>query len=162
MSSVEERLRRIEDRQELVDLVVRYFNACDEQDYDTLAEVFSTDAEMGEGYGRDQIVELIREDRCLMGSTIHSSDSMLFSFEDADRAGGVIGAHCELSRGGRTLYGAMRYVDTYVRERGIWRVRSREVKMLHIGSWDEVGDSLTAETPVRWPGEAAAAADSLV
>jgi hypothetical protein len=162
MTTVEERLRRLEDRQELADLVVRYFNACDEQDFDAVAETFATDGEMGEGYGRDQVAELIREDRSLMGPTIHSPDSMLFTFTDDDHASGVIAAHCELSRGGRTLYGAMRYLDTYVRERGTWRIATREVRMIHVGGWDEVGDSLSGEAPVRWPGEPPAAADPLV
>jgi SnoaL-like domain len=162
MTSVEERLQRIEDRQELADLAVRYFNACDERDFDTIAEAFATDAEMGEGYGRDQIVELIREDRSLMGTTIHSPDSMLFTFADADHASGVIGSHCELARDGRTLYGAMRYIDTYVRERGTWRIQTREVKMIHVGGWEEVADSLSGETPVRWPGEIPAVGAPLV
>ncbi len=153
------RVRRIEDRFALQDLVVRYFNACDEEDYDALAETFATDAEFADAYGRDQVVEILREDRSTMGTTIHSPDSMLFTFTGEDTATGVIGAHCELARGGASLYGAMRYVDEYVRERGDWRILRREIRLFHIGPWTEIAESLTGDTPVRWPGRPPAPAD---
>ncbi|MDO8212567.1 nuclear transport factor 2 family protein [Conexibacter sp. CPCC 206217] len=155
------RLRRLEDRAELHDLVVRYFFACDDDDWDALSEVFSNDAEFAGAFGRDQVVEVMAESRSEMGPTIHTPDGILFTFDegDDDVAHGVIGAHWELSVDGRTLYGAVRYEDEYVRERGSWRIRRRSHRVAHIGPWEEVATSLTTETPVRWPGRAPAAAD---
>lgn len=147
------RLRRLEDRAALHDLVVRYFVALDDLDWDTLSESFAWEAETMGAYGRDQVAEILREERSKMGPTVHTPDFMLFTFESDDRATGVIGSHWELSRDGSTLFGAARYHDTYVRENGAWRILEREVGVVHVGPWDQVSTSLTEELRVRWPGE---------
>jgi len=155
------RLRRLEDRAELEDLVVRYFLACDDDDWDALFEVFSADAEFADAFGRDQVVEAMRESRAGMGPSVHTPDGTLFTFDERDEnaARGVVTAHWELSMGGRTLYGAVRYEDEYVRERDRWRIRRRAIRIRHVGPWEEVASSLTSATPVRWPGRDAVPAD---
>ncbi len=157
MSDLEKRLRRLEDRAELQDLVVRYFVAADDDNYIALAATFSSDAvfEAGGFHGgssREEIVEFIRNDRRSMGPTIHTPNFTLFEFPGEDHATGLVGAHLELSRGGRTLFGAVRYEDEYVRAEGRWRIRRRRMLAIHIGPWEEVGTSLTADLRVRWPG----------
>jgi len=152
LKNLERRLAHLEDRHQLEDLVVRYFLACDERDYAALAEVFSDDAEFAGGSGRDEVVGNLQGDRDTMGATIHTPDFFLFDLEPgADTARGTIGAHCELSRGGRTLFGAMRYIDEYVRTDSGWKISKRQIKLYHVGPWEEVATSLTDELRVRWP-----------
>jgi 3-phenylpropionate/cinnamic acid dioxygenase small subunit len=164
MSDLEGRIRRLEDRAELQDLLVRYFLAADDDDYPALAETFASDATFTAGgfdggSSRAEVVEFIRADRRNMGPTIHTLNYSLFSFQDDDHATGVVGAHLELSRGGSTLFGAVRYADQYVREEGRWRIRHRNMLTIHVGPWEQVGSSLTSELRVRWPGAAPQKAD---
>jgi len=157
VTTIEERLRRLEDRAELQDLVVRYFVASDDDDYATLAEVFAPECSFGasgfEGArGREAVVESLCVARSYMGATVHTPNYALFTFQSDDRASGVVGAHLELAMAGKTLFGAVRYTDEYVRWEGRWRFRSREMRAIHMGPWDEVATSLTDEFCVRWPG----------
>lgn len=157
MTPIEERLRRLEDRAELQDLIVRYFIASDDDDYETLADVFAPECSFrASGFegaqGRKAVVENLRIGRSYMGATVHSPDYALISFKDDDHAIGIVGAHLELSMGGKTLFGAVRYSDEYVRWEGRWRFHSREMRCIHMGPWEDVKTSLTDELCVRWPG----------
>jgi hypothetical protein len=157
MSDLEQRIRRLEDRAELHDLVVRYFMAADDDDYEALGATFASDGEFRAGgfpggSSRQEVVDFIREDRKSMGVTVHTHNYALIEFKGDDEASGVVGAHLELARGGKSLYGAVRYVDDYVREDGSWRIRKREMLAIHVGPWEDVATSLTAENRVRWPG----------
>jgi hypothetical protein len=157
MSDLEERVRRLEDRAELEDLVARYFVAADDDDYATLASCFAEDGEFSAGgfpggSTRLEIVDFIRNDRQSMGTTVHTPNYALLQFDGNDRATGLVGAHLELSRSGKALFGAVRYVDEYVRRDGNWQIRKREMRTIHVGPWDEVVTTLTSDQPVRWPG----------
>ncbi|MES2261743.1 MAG: nuclear transport factor 2 family protein [Pseudomonadota bacterium] len=157
MWEIEKRIRRLEDRAELNDLVVRYFLAVDDDDYAALAATFADDSQFSAGgfpgaSGRDAIVESLRGSRTHMGATVHTPDYALFSFQSDEAATGTVGAHLELAMDGRTLYGAVRYQDAYVRAQGGWRIARRDMRVIHMGPWVEVGSSLSAELRVRWPG----------
>jgi hypothetical protein len=157
MPDLEQRIRRLEDRAELNDLVVRYFVAVDDDDYATLAQTFASQASFSAGgfdgaHGRDAIVDSLRASRAQMGATVHTPDYTLFTFHGDSEASGLVGAHLELSMAGKTLYGAVRYTDTYVRESGRWCLSQRDMRVIHVGPWEEVGGSLTSELNVKWPG----------
>jgi hypothetical protein len=92
--TIEERLRRLEDRIELQNLMLRYFIGCDDDNYEDLARVFADDAEYADGTGPAEIVGILRESRSQMGATIHTPDYMLIEFADADHASAVVGVHC--------------------------------------------------------------------
>lgn len=159
MSDLERRIRRLEDRVELQDLVVRYFIASDDDDYAMLASTFARDGVFSAGsfpggVGRDAVVECLRSGRKMMGPTVHTPNYTLFTFKDDDHATGLVGAHLELSIGGRTVFGAVRYVDEYVRLDGRWQFSKRDMRTIHMGPWEDVGSSLTADLNVRWPGVA--------
>jgi hypothetical protein len=68
-------------------------------------------------------------------------------------------AHLEIGIGGTTVYGAVRYLDSYAREDGQWRIASREMRAVHVGSWDQVASSLNEPNNVRWPGAEPAPSD---
>jgi hypothetical protein len=157
MVDIESRIRRLEDRAELEDLVVRYFIAADDGDYETLATIFSADARFSAGSfdggsSRSAVVESLRASGASMGPTVHTPNYTLLTFKGDDSATGLIGAHLELSLGGRTMFGAVRYVDEYVRAEGRWQIRSRHMRTIHIAPWEDVGTSLTEELNIRWPG----------
>jgi SnoaL-like domain len=164
MTDTEKRLRRLEDRAELQDLVVRYFYAADDDDFAELEAVFTPDAtfifggHVG-GTSRQQVLEFLAAERKNMGVTVHTPHGMLFRFQDADHATGLVGAHLELARGGTTVISACRYADEYVRLDGQWRIRRRELLVIHAGPWEDVATSLTADLRARWPGYPAGPAD---
>lgn len=161
---LEQRIRRLEDRAAISDLVVSYFLASDDDDLDGVAASFTADATFSSSgalnaTGRDAIVEFIRDARTYMGLTVHTPHYVQCQFEAEDRATGLVGAHLELVLGGVSVFGAVRYVDSYVREGKVWRFASRDMRTVHIAPWNEVGSSFPSTTPVRWPGGGEAPSD---
>ncbi|PKW16380.1 nuclear transport factor 2 family protein [Saccharopolyspora spinosa] len=164
MTDLEARIRRIEDRAEIEDLVLKYFLAADDDDWETLGWTFAENGSFSAGAfpggsDRESVVKFIQADRQNMGVTIHTQNTTLIKFTDDDHASGVVGAHLELARGGTTIYGAVRYYDEYVRTADGWKFASREMAIIHVGPWDEVGTSLTTTNRARWPGADPAPAD---
>ena len=154
---LEQRLRRIEDRFELQDLVVKYFNASDGDDYPALEDMFTPEAifvgsGFGEAQGRDAVMAFLISSRATMGMTVHTPNYLLVNFEGENRATGQVGAHLELTLGGKGMFGAVRYLDQYVRVEDGWRIHRREMLVIHISPWEEVGRSLASDLCVRWPG----------
>lgn len=157
MTDAEQRLRRLEDRAELEDLVARYFLAADGDDADGLADSFTVDGSFSVsgalcGESRAAVVAFLVGERARMGLTVHTPNLMLFTLDDAARASGIVTAHLELVLGGQSLFGAVRYLDRYVRDGNRWRIRSRDMRTVHIAPWAEVGEAFKSEAPVRWPG----------
>ncbi|PFG49925.1 SnoaL-like protein [Amycolatopsis sulphurea] len=155
---------RLEDRAAIEDLVLKYFLAADDDDWETLGASFAEDGSFSAGAfpggdDRESVVKFIQADRQNMGVTVHTQNTTLLTFTDDDHADGVVGAHLELARGGTTVYGAVRYYDTYVRTAEGWQIKTREMAIIHVGPWDEVGTSLTAPNRARWPGADPAPAD---
>lgn len=164
MNAVEPRLRRLEIRAELEDLVTRYFLAADGDDAHGLAESFTEDAVFSVSgqpcaETRDGIVAFLVGERTKMGLTVHSPHLALFTFADEAQASGVVGAHLELVLGEQSLFGAVRYQDRYRQHAGRWRIRSRDMRVVHIAPWADVGASLLSDTPVRWPDQPALPTD---
>lgn len=161
---IEQRLRRLEDRAAINDLVVAYFLAADGDDLDGVGASFTTDATFSSSgavnaTGRDGIVEFIRGARNHMGLTVHTPHYAQLTFDGDDTATGLVGAHLELVLAGEALYGAVRYVDRYVRENGRWLINTRDMRTIHIAPWLGVGEAFASEGPVRWPGAAPAHSD---
>jgi uncharacterized protein (TIGR02246 family) len=157
LPSLEDRIRKLEDRAALQDLVADYFKATDDDDYDTLAGCFTEDASFGAsgfdgGGGRDGIIAFLRTARAGMGQTVHTPNYVQLRFTDDDHASGVVGAHLELGMGDQTFYAAVRYLDSYARVEGRWQISSREMKAVHVSPWADVGTSLSTPLNVRWPG----------
>ena len=149
MSDIEQRLRRVEDRIELRDLVARYCLATDDRDYDTLAEVYAADAvytgPSGRCEGRDAVIAYVRQAMDGYGGSVHTAHHQLVDFDDDDHATGVVTAHVEMGIGDETRFGAMRYRDRYARIDGRWRIAERTLDFVHIGPWSQVAQSLTTQ-----------------
>jgi len=153
MADLEERVRLLEDRLDIEELVIRYFRAIDAMDMAEVTSMFAADARFGEQVGREAIVEFQGASRRAMGVAIHTPHYVDVVFDGHDRAVGAVGAHCELERGGACLVGALRYNDSYVRSPGGWVFAARDVEYFFLCPWAEVDTSLTAAQRVRWPGE---------
>jgi hypothetical protein len=157
MVNIDSRIRRLEDRAELHDLVVKYSIAADDGDEETQAAIFAADAHLSiaifkGGNSRSEIVEWFRDCRANTGLTVHTPNYTLFTFTGDNSATGLVGAHLELALGDSTVFGAVRYVDEYTRAEGRWQIRSRQMRTIHVGPWGDVGTSLTKELNVCWPG----------
>lgn len=164
MDTLENRVRRLEDRAAIDDLVVRYFLAADGDDLNGVGACFTDDAIFASSgvvnaKGRQSIVDFIAGARAHMGLTIHTPHYGLYTFGDDDHATGLVGAHLELVLGGETLFGAVRYQDAYSRIGGEWLISRRDMRTIHIAPWNEVDETMRSELPVRWPGSAPSPSD---
>lgn len=157
MSDLEDRLARLEARADIEALVVRYFLACDGDDVAQLRRSFAANATFSTSgqiaaTGLDAILDYLVDARSHMGLTVHTPNYVLLEDLQADRARGLVGAHLELVLGGVSLFGAVRYVDDYIRVDGAWVFARRDMRTIYIGPWAEVGIALESDGPVRWPG----------
>lgn len=164
MGTIEDRLRRLEDRAAIDDLVVRYFLAADGDDMEGVAACFTDDAAFASSgvvnaQGRQGIADFIAGARSHMGLTVHTPHYGLYTFETGDRAAGIVGAHLELVIGGHTLFGAVRYQDAYNRTDEGWRIARRDMRTIHMAPWNDVGDAMKSAFPVRWPGAEPSSSD---
>ena len=164
MATLENRVRKLEDRAELHDLVATYFQATDDDDYARLSDCFTRDATFAaSGYpdsaGRAAITEFLKMARSGMGQTVHTPNYVHLDFEGADMATGTVAAHLELGIGEATYFAAVRYLDRYRRDEGQWRIARREMRAIHVGPWSDVGTSLSSPLNIRWPGAAPQASD---
>ena len=157
MTSIEDRIRRLEDKSAIDELNFRYFLASDGDDFAAIGDSFTDDATFASsghvgGEGRRGIVDFIRGARGHMGLTIHTPHYGLYTFISDDCATGLVGAHLELVLGGQSTYGAVRYVDEYRREGDRWRIAARDMRTIYIGDWSKAAGVFASPTPVQWPG----------
>ena len=137
-ASLEERLRRIEDYQAIVDLKGRYCNACDggwdrpSHDVGAMADLFTSDA-VWDGrpglplaQGRDTILAMMAKFREQLPFIIHHIMNPVIDI-DGDSASGNWHAiiHYRRSHGASTSFAI--YDETYVRTDSGWRIQSLRV-----------------------------------
>ena len=161
--SLEGRIRRLEDRAEIGDLITNYAVAVDDRDFETLGEMFSRDAVFdnvrGVEHGRERVMAYYRARLGEFGPTFHVPHSHSIRFDTKDSAHGVVLAHAELAIGRDTCVIALRYQDHYLREDGRWRFRQRAVRQLYAMPLAELPTGLALDLRKRWPGTDPAAAD---
>ena len=135
MSDLETRLRRLEDRAEIHELLARYANACDDRDMVALADCFSADFEFdsvaGHVVGRDAAMNYYHERLGMYGVTFHIPHTLVLKELGADTARGLVTSHAEMEIEHELFVTAFRYHDHYVREGGRWRFRVRGVRAFY-------------------------------
>jgi len=163
-SALAARIRTLEDRAELRELVARYGIAVDDRDIDALTELFTPDAEfrsadgvMG-AVGREAVIEQFRGRFAALKATNHiAHDQILELGPDPDAAAGLVSSHAEVCRNGRVLLAALRYRDRYRRHEGRWRFAERALSFLYYLPVEEYAEGLASRLRMRAYGDRRAA-----
>jgi hypothetical protein len=155
------RIRRLEDRAELRELVSRYCLAIDDSDWDALLGLFAADAKMAGQVGPEGVVGVLRSIRSGYGRTIHTALDQVLEFGDDDHASGIVPSRGELAIAGQTVLCAMRYLDHYVRVDGEWLFADRVLRFNYALPWAAMAGAMTGELPVAWPGADPLPADDM-
>jgi len=158
--SLEQRIRRLEDRSELRELVARYGIARDDRDIDALTELFTPDAcfrsrdGVMNAVGREAVLEQFRGRFSALKATNHIAHDLILTFDsDPDTASGLMTSHAEVWRNGRALIAAMRYSDTYRKHDGRWRFADRLLAFLYYLPVDEYAQGLGSRLRMRAYGD---------
>jgi len=159
--TLEHRLRRLEDRADLRDLVGRYGIAIDDRDLEAVAAMFTPDAQfrskdgvMG-ATGRDAIVEQFKGRYAALGATNHFCHDQILTFDDqdADLVQGLVTSHAEVFRIGKAMITALRYADVYRRYEGRWCFADRLLSFLYYLPVEEYAEGLGSRLRMRAYGD---------
>jgi len=139
MPPLEERIRRLEARVDIDDLIARYGLVMDNRDVAALPELFTADVvvESSEGgmhaVGRDAVVELFLARFRVLGPSNHVTHDRIVTFDAADpnRAKGLVLSHAEMRVSEESMVAAIRYVDAYRRDNGRWRFAERRLHFMY-------------------------------
>jgi hypothetical protein len=163
------RVRRLEDRAAIGELVVLYGYVMDEHDSAGIRDLFCSDATMRssdgvvDASGIDEIVEMFQGRYAVLGPTNHFTHGHVIRFDDEapDIATGLLSSHAEVIRNGVPMLVALRYEDRYRRVDGRWRFADREMSYMYylpageyVGGVGDPGGSLRAygdRRPAQWP-----------
>ena len=158
--SVETRLRRLEDRAELRELVARYAVAIDDRDIEAITALFTPDGAFRSrdgvmnARGREAVVEQFRGRFKALTVSYHFSHDQILSFAgDPETARGLVTAHAEVWRNGRALVAALRYEDMYRRHEGRWCFADRLLSFLYYLPVDEYAQGLGDRLRMRAYGD---------
>lgn len=164
MSDLEARIQRLEDRQAILDLVARYYNAVDDRDIDAVGAMFCLDGVFGRfngsdrAEGRDAIVRFYNDRLSLAGPSFHYPHAHVIDFHSDIEASGVVTAHAELGVEDKMVMTGFRYQDRYRKESdGRWRFAERLTRFFYMMSHDELHEHYSDPIRIRWPGEPMAA-----
>jgi hypothetical protein len=157
---LEARVRRLEDRLAISELVARYGILLDNREYSAVGELFTEDARFWQHVGdtdartRRGIVAFYRERLGHSGPSYHYPHSQVVTFEGDDAATGVVAAHAEMGIEGRMILVGLRYHDRYERGGdGRWRFAERETWFHYFMPADELPSRYSDEIRRTWPGQ---------
>lgn len=132
------RLRRLEDREAIRDLIGRYSLAVDNHDFAALGALWHPDAVYGyvdqpQATGARAIAALLEERIGPSGPSFHVNHDQIVDWDerDPDRASGIVFCHAEVAPGGHQYQAAIRYHDRYVRHAGRWLFAQRFLGFLY-------------------------------
>ena len=133
LQPLEQRLRRLEDREAIRELIAQYGFAVDDRDIEKLSSCFTRDGTFRsldgvlDARGRDAVIAQFHGRFAVLGPSNHYTHDAILSFDDSDtdRAAGLVNSHAEVVRNGQAMWAALRYRDEYAREDGRWRFRER-------------------------------------
>jgi hypothetical protein len=158
------RTRRLEDRAELQELIVRYGIALDAHDLVTLGGLYAPDGSLElksgrvKGRGRAAVVEYYAQRLLALPRANHFSHGQVLEFDptDEDRARGLVMSHAELWSEGQAKLAALRYEDEYVRVPGEgWRFQRRVEAFLYFLPLEDYSGWGADRVPVRMAGKTA-------
>lgn len=155
-TDLEERIRLLEDRAELQELVARYGRLVDDRDLAGVADLYTADAVFDSTHGpisgRDAVIEYYRGQLSRYGMSYHYPHSHAIEFTGPDEATGIVSAHAELAIGDTAFVVALRYLDDYRREGGRWLFHRRRALQLYAAPLADLPAVLCGTHRKRWPG----------
>jgi len=155
MTSIEElesRIDRLESRAAIRELVTKYAVACDEHDIPGLRTLFTADAvfkspsSFMQSSGREEITSMFVEVLKTRGPGYHWTHDLIVNFgDDENTATGVVYSHAETTPNGVVSIAAMKYLDKYRREAGVWYFSEREIHFFYYVPMTEYLETLNQE-----------------
>ena len=132
MTTLEQRLQRLEDRDAIHQLFIDYGRFLDAGDIDAYASLFAADGEvllgpMGRATGRDNIRELMRKILSgRVGSAFHIISSPAVTLNGDEATSEVMWTVIQRDAQGKPFLSSMgRHVDRLVRVNGAWQIAQR-------------------------------------
>jgi ketosteroid isomerase-like protein len=137
--SLEDRVRRLEDRVAIGELIARYCLVMDNREVDAIESLFTPDIHFWSAdgvmnsHGRPAAVEMFKGRFTVLGPSNHVTHDRIVEFDpgDPDRATGLVLSHAEMQRKGQPMLAAMRYQDVYQRCDGRWCFRERGLSFMY-------------------------------
>lgn len=160
-AGIEARLRRIEDKADIEDLVVLYGFVMDERDLDGVRRLFAEDATLRShdgvfaASGLDQILQTYQGRFDVLGPTNHVSHGHVVRFDSGnpDIARGLVAGHAEVVRNDEPMLVALRYRDVYRRTEAGWRFQDRLMGYMYYASVRNYAEALQGPLSVRAYGD---------
>lgn len=155
-ATLEARIDRLESREQIRELHVRYAILIDDHEFDALGDLFTADARFGrpgrQHSGRDAIIANYRVRGAQYPISMHDPHGAVIEFVDDDHATGQVVALSEQASEEHTVITAFRYDDEYVRADGRWRFAARSVRTLYAMTHAELAaGGLGRDLRNRWP-----------
>jgi uncharacterized protein (TIGR02246 family) len=156
-SALAERVRELEDRFALNELVARYCAAVDDCDREALLELFTEDASFGSttgsgATGRETLADFALGRAATEDWSIHYPHTHIIDFVSEDEARGVVLMHAEMGwEGDRCIRAAMRYNDEYKRVDGKWRFAKRLVQFYYCMDLGTFANGYDNTHRKQWP-----------
>jgi ketosteroid isomerase-like protein len=149
-NSIEKRIRRLEDREAIHELIARYAIAMDDRDLAAFPEVFTQDTVLRSqdgvmnAVGLAAVTELFRGRFLVLGPSNHFTHDKILQFDerDADVASGIVSSHAEMNRKGEAMLAAIRYHDRYRRDAGQWKIAERVLSFFYYVPTSQYLDAL--------------------
>jgi ketosteroid isomerase-like protein len=158
--ALEKRLRVLEDRAELRELVARYGIAIDDRDIAALTELFTPDGSFRSvdgvmsAVGRDAVIQQFHGRFAALQASNHTAHEQIIDFgPHPDAAEGLVTSHAEVCRHGRTFIAALRYRDRYRRHEGRWRFAERLLSFLYYLPVEEYAEGFASRLRIRAYGD---------
>lgn len=159
------RLQRLEDREEIRQLIARYGYVVDARDIDGIPLLFTPDGRFRsrdgviDAAGRDEVVKAFHGRYSALTFSLHWTHDVIVELdpEDPDRATGIVGSHAEVCRNGVPMVTGLRYDDVYRRHEGRWRFADRLLSFVYYVPVGQYAEALGAPDRMRAYAEPRAA-----
>jgi ketosteroid isomerase-like protein len=154
---IERRIRRLEDRVEIGELIARYGLVMDDRDIDGMPALFTPDVVIrsDDGVldvtGLEGAVKMFCGRFAVLGPSNHVTHDRIITFDEADpdHASGIVLSHAEMNRKGKAMVAAIRYHDAYRRHEGRWKFAARRLSFFYYVPAIEYSDALSAGLALR-------------
>ncbi len=145
----EEILDRLGSYEAIRQLAASYCHLMDSRRFEELTELFVPDVKVSpKAQGRKALKQELEKLTQDIGVTILKLTTHLIEFESADSAKGIVYAHGDIQMGRRWIHQAIRYEDSYMRQKDIWYFIKRRHRLWY-GA--DVGENPLSYPSANWP-----------